>query len=161
MDIRFAGQDDIPVIQQLVLEIWPKVYSHIISPAQISYMLDKMYSSSSLQKQFNNGHQFLLTEENKIPAGFAAFSEKDIHTVQLQKLYVLPENHGKGIGKSLIFFMIAHITPKGINAIELNVNRENKAVEFYKKLGFKIIHSEDIDIGNGFWMNDYVMRKDL
>jgi ribosomal protein S18 acetylase RimI-like enzyme len=40
----------------------------------------------------------------------------------------------------------------------LNVNRENPALGFYKKKGFEVIKTEDIDIGNGYFMNDYVMR---
>ena len=43
----------------------------------------------------------------------------------------------------------------------LNVNRHNKAISFYKKYGFDIIAEEDIDIGNGYYMNDYVMEKKL
>jgi hypothetical protein len=45
--------------------------------------------------------------------------------------------------------------------LELNVNRHNPATVFYQKMGFEIVYSEDIDIGQGFWMNDYVMRKTL
>jgi ribosomal protein S18 acetylase RimI-like enzyme len=41
------------------------------------------------------------------------------------------------------------------------VNRENKAIGFYNKLGFTIIAEEDIPIGNGFFMNDYVMQISL
>ena len=43
----------------------------------------------------------------------------------------------------------------------LNVNRYNKATDFYIKLGFEISYEEDIDIGNGFLMEDYVMKKRL
>ena len=43
----------------------------------------------------------------------------------------------------------------------LNVNRRNKAKQFYEHLGFTIISEEDIDIGQGYFMNDYVMEKKL
>ena len=33
--------------------------------------------------------------------------------------------------------------------------------EFYEKLGFTVIKEEDIDIGNGYLMNDYVMEKKI
>jgi ribosomal protein S18 acetylase RimI-like enzyme len=39
----------------------------------------------------------------------------------------------------------------------LNVNRNNKALGFYQKFGFVILREEDIDIGNGYFMNDYIM----
>ena len=48
-----------------------------------------------------------------------------------------------------------------IIALTLNVNRFNKAIDFYLKNGFKIIKEENIEIGNGFLMEDYVMEKIL
>lgn len=158
MQIRFADKKDIPVIQNLVKIIWPQVYLEIISQEQLDYMLNWMYSTESLSGQFDKGHEFLIAEENNIAIGFAAFSPKTSDTVHLQKLYVLPECHGKGIGRSLLNFIIQYVQPKGISSIELNVNRENKAFYFYKKMGFEILRSEDIDIGNGYWMNDYILK---
>ena len=35
------------------------------------------------------------------------------------------------------------------------------AINFYKKNGFQIIREEDVDIGNGYYMNDYVMSKSI
>ena len=96
-----------------------------------------------------------------IPVGFASYSlkinTKDIF--RLHKIYILQSQQGKGVGKFLLDKIIADITPSGAKFIELNVNRNNTALHFYKKLGFKIIAEEDIDIDNGYFMNDYVMRK--
>jgi len=36
-----------------------------------------------------------------------------------------------------------------------------KAKNFYEKLGFVVIEEKDFDIGNGHFMNDYVMEKKL
>jgi hypothetical protein len=38
------------------------------------------------------------------------------------------------------------------------VNRYNKARQFYEKMGFVVIGEEDIDIGNNYLMNDYIME---
>ena len=61
----------------------------------------------------------------------------------------------------MLQFIINEISKEGVKYLELNVNRENKAIGFYKKLGFTIIAEEDIPIGNGFFMNDYVMQISL
>jgi len=45
--------------------------------------------------------------------------------------------------------------------ISLNVNRFNKAFAFYKKMGFEIVAEENIEIGNGYLMEDYKMEKKL
>jgi ribosomal protein S18 acetylase RimI-like enzyme len=48
---------------------------------------------------------------------------------------------------------------QGATTLQLNVNRNNPAKIFYEKLGFAVLNEEDIDIGNGYFMNDYVMQK--
>ena len=58
----------------------------------------------------------------------------------------------------MLQYIMNEISLKGLTYLELNVNRQNTAIGFYKKLGFKIIAEEDIPIGNGFFMNDYVMQ---
>jgi ribosomal protein S18 acetylase RimI-like enzyme len=46
-------------------------------------------------------------------------------------------------------------------ALLLNVNKNNIAKNFYKKLGFNIVLDEVIDIGQGYVMDDYVMEKPI
>ena len=48
----------------------------------------------------------------------------------------------------------------GAKILQLNVNRFNKAKDFYLAMGYKIIAEEDIPIGN-YFMNDYIMEKNL
>jgi ribosomal protein S18 acetylase RimI-like enzyme len=55
--------------------------------------------------------------------------------------------------------LITAIKQKGATSLLLNVNRNNPTKGFYEKLGFTVIKEEDIDIGNGYFMNDYVMEK--
>ncbi|MBC7534108.1 MAG: GNAT family N-acetyltransferase, partial [Ferruginibacter sp.] len=65
---------------------------------------------------------------------------------------------GKGTGRSLVNYIVNEIKKIGGQILELNVNRHNPAVSFYNKMGFVIAREENIDIGNGFFMNDYVME---
>ena len=58
-------------------------------------------------------------------------------------------------------YIISQMKHHRATMLELNVNRLNSAINFYKKLGFEIIQEEDIDIGNGFFMNDYVLSLQL
>jgi hypothetical protein len=34
-------------------------------------------------------------------------------------------------------------------------------VKFYEKLGYHIVGTLDVEIGEGFWMRDYVMEKGI
>ncbi|MGZ4001498.1 MAG: N-acetyltransferase family protein, partial [Mucilaginibacter sp.] len=105
---------------------------------------------------------YLLLEEESRPVAFAAYSprEEDLEIYKLHKLYCLPETQGKGYGKILIDAVAQKTLEAGKNTLDLNVNRHNKAKNFYEKMGFAVAYEEDIPIGP-YWMNDYVMRKEL
>lgn len=159
IEVKKAGTESISIIQNLANITWPVAYGEILSPQQLDYMMEMIFSKTSLQKQIEEkGHQFIIAYENGEPVAFASYSPKENTTaiVKLHKIYILPNQQGKGIGKLMINYIKEDIKPAG--TLQLNVNRHNKALFFYQKLGFTIIDEEDIDIGEGFYMNDYVMQ---
>lgn len=160
--IRKAKETDLPVIRRIAHEVWPVAYADILSPDQMQYMLEKFYEPESLLHQMKIlNHQFLIAHENDTPSGFASFSPlpNNHKIVHLHKLYVRIVNQGTNTGKELIHHILETIPKMGADSLQLNVNRHNRAIGFYEKLGFAIINSEDIDIGNGYFMNDFVMEK--
>ncbi len=161
--LRKGKEEDIESIQNIAYQTWPHAYSSLISQEQIDYMLKKMYNRAELLSQLQQGYTFLVAEEDDIDLGFAVFSIIDStnHIYKLHKLYVLPEVHGKGLGKLLINEVVNLVRKVGGGSLELNVNRENNAVKFYKAAGFTVKETVDLDIGNDFLMNDYVMHKRL
>lgn len=165
ISFRKANSNDIDLIRQLTFKIWPQTYAAILTATQIEYMLDMMYSEASLKEQIEEKkHSFIIICHNEEPIGFASYSIKEPFgnfEYRLHKIYILPHIQGTGAGKKTIDFIINDITPSGAKFLELNVNRHNKAKTFYEKLGFHVIKEEDNAIGDGFFMNDYVMRKTL
>ena len=159
--IREAGKNDIQTIHQLAHVIWPHAYKKILSQQQLHYMLELIYSELSLQKQFDAGHNFLIAQENNTPIAFADYGLLKDDIYKLHKIYVLSNQQGKGIGKILIDHVIEKVKEQKANALVLNVNRNNKAKQVYEHLGFKVIGEEDIDIGEGYFMNDYIMRLNV
>lgn len=158
--LRKAKEEDMPIISNLAELIWPQTYSEYISEEQLRYMLNLMYNKGELLSQLQQGYTFLIAEDGKKDVGFACSSLVDAgtQTYKLHKLYVLPETHGKGVGKILIN-EVKHLAEQhGGKFLQLNVNRNNKAKDFYLKGGFKIKETVDVNIGNGFFMNDYVME---
>lgn len=159
-----ASIDHIKVIHDLAHEIWPEAYGEILSGAQLEYMLEEIYSPSSLQNQIGNlNHSFILIKNEKKFVGFASFSPhvEESNVFRLNKLYVLPEEQGKHGGKQMLDYITEQIKKEGATSIQLNVNRFNKAFHFYKKQGFTILREEDIDIGEGYWMNDWILEKKI
>ena len=160
---REAVPSDIPLIQELTSAVWPQTYSDILSREQLEYMLEMMYSESSLQRQINTQQdRFIIASNDDVPVGFASWSPTpDKKICRLHKIYVLQNQQGKGTGKKIIEYIIEATRSAGAAILELNVNRHNKAVAFYSRLGFTVVREEDIDIGNGYFMNDYVMQKSI
>lgn len=158
LTIRRAFEKDIPLIRELSLKVWPQTYSTILSAEQIDYMLEMMYSERSLANQMKEKQEFIIVSDGNEPIGFASYSLVEKGVYQLHKIYILPGLQGKGAGKYVIRELVNAIARKGGKSLQLNVNRNNKARDFYEKLGFAIIREEDIDIGNGYFMNDFVME---
>jgi len=158
--LRKAKEEDIEIIRDIAAATWPSTYLDNIGQAQIDYMLDKMYNKGELLKQFMEGHIFLIAKEGENQFGFAGYSivghEERIY--KLHKLYVVPSAHGKGVGKILINEVFNQVKDAGASALQLNVNKNNKAKDFYLKGGFTIKESVKLDIGEGYFMDDYVME---
>ena len=159
--ITKISTESIPEIERLSSEIWHKVYPSLISMEQIDFMLNMMYSRSSLEKQMLElEHQFILISTEEEAVGYASYSLKSAAEptiFRLNKLYLQPECHGKGLGKAMIQFIIEETLPQGAKFLELNVNKANPTIAFYKKFGFAITEETVVQIGEGYVMDDYVM----
>ncbi|MDP9081239.1 MAG: GNAT family N-acetyltransferase [Bacteroidota bacterium] len=161
--IRKATLNDVATIIDLAERTWWPSYSPILEAEQIRFMLGEIYSVEKITSQIKDNIQtYLLLEEEGKPVAFAAYSprDEDPEIYKLHKLYCLPETQGKGYGKILINQVINNTIEAGKHTLDLNVNRYNKAKSFYEKMGFESAYEEDIAIGP-YWMNDYVMRKEL
>ena len=156
-----AGPSDIDVIQQLAAAVWPVAYQDILAPKQLSYMLDLFYSAKALREQMNEkGHRFFLARDpHAEDIGFASFSVNGEGVAHLHKLYVLPQTQGNGAGQGLLVECERAAEEQGATAMQLNVNRHNRAKTFYERQGYQVLFEEDISIGDGFFMNDYRMGK--
>jgi len=161
--IRKATLNDVETIRQIADTTWWNAYGPILEKEQISFMLGEIYSVEKITAQIKNNSQlYLLLVEDDTPVAFAAYSlrDEDPEIYKLHKLYCLPQTQGKGYGKILINEVAAKTLEAGKHTLDLNVNRHNKAKNFYEKMGFAVAYEEDIAIGP-YWMNDYVMRKEL
>jgi ribosomal protein S18 acetylase RimI-like enzyme len=162
MSLKFksANEGDIPVIAKLANTIWKKHYVPIIGIAQVEYMLNKMYSADSIAQQMREQQNYTLVYDDERPIGYIAISTKDNKNYFLHKLYVDVSEQGKGVGAQLLDHIMNTI--KTAETIELTVNRQNfKSINFYFKHGFTIKDVVDIDIGDGFFMNDFIMLRSL
>lgn len=162
--ISEATASDVETIQAIAKITWPVAYGKILSKEQLDYMLEKMYSDETLKDTIiNKGQHFILACENDICLGFASFEHNYLNkdVTRIHKLYILPHIQGKGIGRFLVDTVVKFAKEKHSLTLSLNVNRYNKAVAFYKKIGFSIVFEEDIEIGEGYLMEDYRMEMKI
>ena len=162
--IKQATTPDIPLINKLAWNVFPETYKNILSHEQIEYMMDWMYSIENLHKQMEEeGHIYYIAYEECEAAGYVSIRQEDTDLFHLEKIYVIPYYQKYHLGKQLFQQAI-----KGIKEIhpapcrmELNVNRNNPALGFYEHMGMKKVREGDFPIGNGYYMNDYIMGLDI
>ena len=152
------------LIHDMAQVVFRDTYREIISSEQMEYMIDWMYSLDNLHKQMTeDGHVYFIGYWDNKPCGYISIEQQGDDLFHLQKIYAMPSFQGKGIGKKLFSSAIDYI--KSIHpttcSMKLNVNRNNKAVEFYKHMGMIQLRQGDFEIGNGYYMNDYIMGIEI
>ena len=157
--IRKAGPEDAVLLHQLGVRVYHSTYSDILSAGQIAFMLDKNYSPAAIRQTMDAGQDFyLLLDEVGQAAGFMALQQKDAETLRIEKLYLLSDYQGLGLGARFITFAADQAKALATRQLELNVNRGNKAYHFYLKQGFVL--TEEVDIPYySYVLDDYIMQK--
>ena len=162
--LRKADICDCRLIHALAEQVFPQTYAEILEKEQIDYMMNWMYSLPSIQKQMEEeGQVYFIAYEECEACGYISIQREDENLFHLQKIYVLPYFQHEHCGRFLFDAAIGYI--KEVHPapcrMELNVNRYNKALDFYKHLGMKVVSQGDFAIGNGYFMNDYIMSIDV
>ena len=167
MKVKIAFITDIDKIVEVADATWRQAYASIISQEHSDYMYERTYSTEAILQQMQDGVTFLMCFEDDKILGFVSYQiQEDFNpkgnemVIYIPKLYVKPEAHKKGIGKLLIDAVEKIAIKNKIEVLELNVNRKNPAMYFYKKIGFELHEKVDTAYGK-FWLNDYVLRKKI
>lgn len=136
--IRKATSADCGLIHKLAWQIFPETYKEILSKEQIEYMMEWMYSLESIRQQMEEeGHVYLIACEECEAAGYVSVQQQGKDLFHLQKIYVLPYYQGAHCGSFLFREAVKYIRDvhPAPCIMELNVNRNNKAVGFYEHMG--------------------------
>lgn len=150
-------------VSEMAARIWPAAYGAILPAEQIDYMLAWMYDPERIRRDLAKGVAFLWILDAGSRIGFLAAGPVEAGSpCPLHKCYLLPETQGRGLGSKAIDLLCARLTEAGSAAVELRVNRHNRAaIRFYGKNGF-VTYAEDCrEIGGGFVMDDFLMRREL
>lgn len=163
-NIRKATVDDCLLIHKMANKVFPATYQEILSPEQLDYMMEWMYAPDNIRKQMEEeGHVYFIAYKECEPCGYVSVQPQGKDVFHLQKIYVLPCFQGTHCGSFLFRQAIQYIKEVHPNPclMELNVNRNNKALHFYERMGMKKLREGDFPIGNGYYMNDYIMGLEI
>lgn len=171
-DICEVGEEAIPLLREVAWVVFPHTYRTMLSPEQIEYMMDMMYSERALLMQFRERGDrfFVVRRENGVAGegdivGYLSVRPDGDHCYHLEKLYTLPSVRGVGLGRRLFDYakqVVSEWADGEACRLILNVNRDNvAAVAFYHKMGMREIGRGDFPIGQGYYMTDYILAIDI
>jgi len=156
------SEADIGPVCALAREIWVQHYPGIITVRQIEYMLEQRYSPDVIRSQLRSGEGWW--DKLEVRDGLCGFANYEpgsaAHSMKLDKLYVHQMVRGKGYGAALIAHVEQAARREGMDTLYLQVNKHNHAsVAAYLRMGFVVAQAVKADIGNGFFMDDFVMSR--
>ncbi len=159
---RPATADDIPLLRGLAEQIWRVSYAAMITPEQIDYMLGWMYSPAQIALELGEGVAWEVALAEGEPAGFFSVSFQEPARAKLQRMYLLPERQGAGLGQALLARVQELAASRGAAEVWLQVNKQNaRAIRAYERAGYVVERSAVFEIGHGFVMDDFIMQRAL
>lgn len=133
---------------QHYLHLWPNEDpSQYIESSFTPEVIDREIKDSNLQ-------HFLIEQQDEI-AGILKlivdaptydFSRQE--AIHLEKIYILEEHSGQGLGKKCINFVIDLAESKGKKVLWLDTMKKGRALNFYLNLGFEIFGEKLLEFPN-------------
>jgi len=153
-------QNQIQKIADFAKQVFHETYDDFTPYDFVEEYLNTYQSATAITKQLKEEkyHYFLLNNKDT-DCGYLALKHTNKQLI-LSKLYILHEFRNKKIGQQALAFVNEFSFKKNITTIELEVSIENKkAINFYKKDGFKIINTLISHHDDGTEVKDFQMRK--
>ena len=151
LTIRWACEADCALIRRLADEVFPATYRGSITPSQMEYMMEWMYGAEVLAREMCGEFAWFIASADGEPCGYLSVQHEAEDLFHLQKIYVLPRFQGIGAGEFLFRHAVEYI--RSVHPapcrMELNVNRNNRALHFYERMGMRKLREGDFPIGVG------------
>jgi ribosomal protein S18 acetylase RimI-like enzyme len=159
LDFRFLEtSNDFRQLEPFAASIWEQHYTPIIGADQVAFMLEKFQSAQAMFDQFSAGYKYAVVICGDQKAGYFAYDGKAEKEVFISKLYIHKDFRRRGLGRHILDFIAKETRALGCTAMTLSVNKDNSnSIQFYIAYGFQTIKAQKVAIGEGFYMDDYVM----
>ena len=155
---KVDGDPQIAQVAQLAETIWKEHFTPIIGAAQVQYMLEKFQSVCELKQQLQEGYEYYGIFLHEQLCGYCGIHPEN-NRLFLSKLYLKKEARGQHLATKTFLFLKSLCKERGLRSIWLTCNRNNSgSLAVYRHLGFQTVKEEKTDIGNGYFMDDYIME---
>ncbi len=167
--IRECMIDDLVILREISYKTYNETFKDWNTPSNMEDYLEKAFSMSKMRDELLNASSkfyFLYVDEKlagylKLNEGLVQTDIKDSESIEVERIYMFKEFHGKALGSVLMNKTIEIAKEKKKKYLWLGVWENNhKAMKFYKRNGFYIIGQHSFFMGDDEQI-DLIMRKDL
>ncbi|MCX7637782.1 MAG: GNAT family N-acetyltransferase [Cyclobacteriaceae bacterium] len=157
IEITKVTINDIDQLQKIGRQTFYETFASGNTAENLNKYLDDAFSVAKLTLELNDQNSefyFAILDNNvigylKVNFGQSQTELKDDRAVEIERIYVLKEYHGKNIGQLLYDKAISIARQKNADYVWLGVWEENpRAISFYKKNGFVEFDKHIFKLGN-------------
>jgi len=165
--VRPAVPADGPAIGQVKVETWRCAYEHILDPSVLA-SLDVAQEGVKWRDrlaEFSDKEKAWVACEDQRVIGYVVVGPNRFPEApcdgELQAIYVLPQYHGKGVGRLLMKPAVSWMIERDFESMAVFVFRDNPiGVGFYKSLGAEFHDSGSLEIaGKQYADESYIWRS--
>ncbi|MDN5200847.1 GNAT family N-acetyltransferase [Fulvivirgaceae bacterium BMA10] len=168
MEIRKAGIEDLDILQKLTQQTFLETYADQNTEEDMQEYLEAHFTHERLRESLHDPKSMYYIMFDKDEAvGYLKLRKKRSEklekkqVIELERIYVLKNQIGKGLGKLLIDEAIGISKRGGYEVLWLGVWEKNfRAIAFYEKCGFKQYGEHIFRLGSDV-QRDYLMKLDL
>ncbi len=156
-EIRVAVPDDVDLLIELGLRTFNDTFAHLNSVEDMEAYISTAFTREQILSELADPlSTFLLAETNgraiayaKLHRGEAPDGVSPARAIELARLYVDKEMHGKGVAHKLMEEMLRLATAEAFTSIWLGVWEHNeRAKAFYRKCGFRDAGTHIFQLGS-------------
>jgi diamine N-acetyltransferase len=159
INIRRVTINDVSALSVIARQTFYDTFTGTCTEADMQSFLDQFYNKEQLSRELLDAETFcFFAEADAVPVAYLHFKEdyknfpeiKKWKALELKRIYVLKEFHGKGIAQKLMDFILNFAAEKKYEVVWLGVWEHNvRAQKFYEKYGFiNSGYTHDFPIGS-------------
>lgn len=169
VSLRKIDSNDLYSLQEIGIRTFSETFAKDNTQENLNHYLNKSFALDKLTEELHNSNcQFYFAEYNKeiigylkVNTGNAQTEIKQENALEIERIYVVKEFHGKKIGQLFFNKALEIARKKKVDYVWLGVWEHNhKALRFYEKNGFKVFDKHIFKVGNDE-QTDFMMKLEM